>query len=133
MSTIQRIDVNIRTGDFENAGTDDRVYLGIGGREFRLDSSKNDFERGAGDVFVIGSNSNLKNKTRNDCRDPAIDSDDLDLFPVYIRSEGEDWNITFANVEVAGTGFGIIQRDKGLWLGEGYGYIRYLRQGRFGE
>ena len=136
MATIRSIDVTIHTGDVDNAGTDGDVYLGICGREFFLDSGANDFERGSRRLYRFGEGANIQNSGVNDPRNPPLDSDDLRMFPVYIRFEPQgsspDWNLTFVNVEVAGTGFGIILRP-GLWLGRTSGKICHLREGRFGE
>lgn len=45
MADITSFDITIQTGDVNGAGTDGSVYLGICGREFHLDTSKDDFER----------------------------------------------------------------------------------------
>ena len=87
MPAIEIIDIKIVTGNVSGAGTDGEVYLGICGREFRLDTSGDDFKRGANDIFRLGSNANIKNKERNDPRNPQHRTDDLDKFPVYIRLE----------------------------------------------
>ena len=47
MAAITGILAQIITGDIDNAGTDGRVYLGLGGREFRMDSKEDDYERGS--------------------------------------------------------------------------------------
>jgi hypothetical protein len=132
--THHSIDVTIMTGD--GAGTDGDVYLGICGREFFVDTSRDDFERGSSTTYRLGDGANILNKERNDPRNPQLDSNDLDKFPVYIRFDPSgsypDWNLTFVNVELAGTGYGVIFRP-GLWLGRKSGKFCYLRQGRFGE
>ena len=47
MGDIDHVDVHIVTGDRARAGTAERVQLGLGGKEFELDSRANDFQRGA--------------------------------------------------------------------------------------
>lgn len=133
---IKSFTVTIKTGDTEGAGTDGHVYLGICGREFFLDSPANDFERGSTFTFKLGVGANILNKSLNDPAKPQLKSENLDKYPVYIRfeplDERSDWNITYVNVEIAGTGFGIVYRT-GLWLGQKAGKICFLKQGMFGE
>ena len=137
MALINELIVSILTGDFKNAGTDDRVYLGICGREFRLDNSKNNYKRNGQDYFSLGGNDpNIKNKNRNDPREPAIDSDDLGVYPKYIRFEGKEWNLMFANVDVAvvgsvSTSFLFESVPDGIWLGHKYGKIIHLIERRW--
>jgi hypothetical protein len=45
MARISGIVCPVITANMAGAGTDGRVYLGLGGREFRLDSSADDFEK----------------------------------------------------------------------------------------
>ena len=47
MAQIESIQVNIETGDESGGGTDGSIYVGVGGREFHLDTSADDFERGS--------------------------------------------------------------------------------------
>ncbi len=148
MAEIESIDVTIQTSNIDNAGTDGDVYLGILGREFFLDTSADDFEKGSIRTYRLGDGTNVKSPELNDPRKPQLDTRDLNKnptesdplqnykFPVYIRFEpsgsGPDWNIASVNVEVGGTGYGAIF-PKGLWLGRKAGKICYLREGRFGE
>ncbi len=145
MAAIETINVTIHTGDVSNAGTDGTVYLGILGREFRLDSDDDDFERGSVRTYKLGVGANITQKEKNDPRNPQLDTVDLNKnptnsdptqnykFPVYIRLEGDDhWNLVFVNVEVGSTGYGV-NFPKGLWLGPQAGRVCFLREGRFGE
>ena len=52
---IDQIRVEITTGRDGGAGTDGDVYLGICGREFRCDTSADDFERGSKREYIFGS------------------------------------------------------------------------------
>ena len=54
MSAITRILLKIKTANTEGAGTDGNVYLGIGGREFKIDTSTNDFEKNVSQDIVWG-------------------------------------------------------------------------------
>ena len=136
MADIFSFTVHIVTTDVENAGTNGDVYLGICGREFFIDSSANDFERGAEAIYKFGSGANILNKDLNDPRKPQLRTEDLGKFPVYIRFEpigaSPDWNFSLVNVEIGGTGFFVLHR-KGMWLGRKAGKICFLKEGRLGE
>ena len=54
LSKVTGILVQVITGDVANAGTDGNVYLGLGGREFRIDSRADDFERNSWREYVMG-------------------------------------------------------------------------------
>jgi hypothetical protein len=60
-----RIVVKIQTGDKPNAGTNGKVYLGIGRREFRLNKSDNQFQKGKEDEFIVGDGSNILEADKN--------------------------------------------------------------------
>jgi hypothetical protein len=136
MAAIRKISAKIVTSNIENAGTDGDVYLGICGREFYLDSSADDFERGSNRTYILGDGSNVLNSRENDPRNPQLDSARLDDFPVYIRfepqGENADWNLSFVSVEVAGRNYGV-NFQRGLWLGRKVGKFCYLREGKFSE
>jgi hypothetical protein len=110
----------IVTHDINNAGTDAHVYLGIGGREFYIDSDDefstdyDDFERGDDRTYSLGerefadTHAVLKPK-ENDPRSPyALDFALLDKFPVYIRTEpnvndnAPDWALKSVVVQAYG-------------------------------
>lgn len=96
---IKRIKVEITTG---TNGTDGHVYLGIGGREFRLDNpSHNDFEPTRTDIFNLGKKNNVKNPIENDPRTPALNIRQIMSFPCYIRLDSKDgWNLNTIKVEI---------------------------------
>lgn len=54
MAKITGILCQIITGDIDNAGTDGRVFLGLGAREFRLDSDSDDYERDSWREYILG-------------------------------------------------------------------------------
>ena len=84
MTAIDSIAVRIVTGNRQWAGTDERVFLGIGGQEFELDSMANDFERGSDRTYVLGKNANISNPRDNDPR-RRITLEDIQAAPVYLR------------------------------------------------
>jgi hypothetical protein len=57
MAQIESIQISINTGDESGGGTDGSIYLGVCGREFHLDTSADDFERGSGQEYVLGAGS----------------------------------------------------------------------------
>jgi hypothetical protein len=131
---INKIKIQITTGDVKNADTDGNVYLGICGREFYTDSSDDDFERGATRDYIFGVDSNIRNPAINDPRKPAIYLEDVDLFPVYIRFDGggDSWllwraflfinDAPFQNYETR------VDNEGGLWMGKSSTQIFYLRK-----
>jgi len=133
MTVIDKIRIQITTGDEKDAGTDGNVYLGICGREFYTDSSANDFERGTTRDYIFGVGCNIRNPATNDPRKPAIYLEDLDLFPVYIRFDGGDswllWRAllfindpSYQNYETR------VSDEGGIWMGKRSTQIFYLRK-----
>ncbi|HEY7226694.1 MAG TPA: hypothetical protein VH481_01050 [Nitrososphaeraceae archaeon] len=55
MPRVTTIFVRLTTRNAEGAGTDGNVFLGIGGIEIAIDSSKNDFEQGDDRTYIIGT------------------------------------------------------------------------------
>lgn len=110
MTTITRIDAQLKTGSRVGAGTDGDVYLGIGGREFFIDSAVDDFEAGADRVYTFGAGSNVSQAFRNDPRSPyQLLTENLGRFPVYVRfvpgavqgpGREDDWNLESITVTV---------------------------------
>ena len=47
MSDIDKVEVRVVTGDRQRAGTSEQMVLGLGGKEFMLDSRAYDFQRGS--------------------------------------------------------------------------------------
>jgi len=111
MTHVGKITATIKTGDLVNAPTDGRVYLGLGGREFRLNKPGDQFKRGATDTFIIGDGGNIDNpRNANELpffggtvNCPRIEYSDLPKFPAYIRLEDDeeddkDWNVEGVSV-----------------------------------
>jgi len=99
---ITRIEARIRTE--AEGGTNGFVYLGIAGREFRLNNGGNDFVPGSETIFTLGQNNSVKNRELNDPQLPRLRVDDLDTFPVYVRFEprvdADEWALDEASVTV---------------------------------
>ena len=140
MSSISRIDVRVQTGKITNAGTDGDVFIAIGGREFKLDSAVNDFEKGSDRTYLLGEGtgpgSTLNNPELNDPRSPfMLDTTDLDRFPIWIRFEpfgdSPDWNLDLVQATV-NPGPGQIRYQAllagNLWLGQNSGKYCFLKK-----
>jgi hypothetical protein len=104
MAAITTIEVSITTG---NNGTVGAVYLGIGGRELRLNRvGTNDFMQGSISQFVLGDASHAFSVGNPDANDPKkplpLDSADLSLFPIYLRLAGANghWHVTAGTIKV---------------------------------
>jgi hypothetical protein len=142
MATITRIEARIQTGNKADAGTNGFVYLGIGGREFHLDSANeavDDFERNSDRTYVLGESlpteTTVSHAARNDPRVGfVLKSEFLDKFPVYIRLDPTDdeWNLERATV-TAHTNAGVVAKydnlggfENNLWLARDFGLYCYL-------
>jgi hypothetical protein len=141
MARIERIDVLIQTGDVGGAGTDGDVYLGIAGREFFIDSDKDDFERGSSRAYRFGENSDLTsdemlNRERNDPRDQRLLSEFVDDYPVYIRfapeNRDDQWNLKLAvvalNSDESVYWTNLVSAPDGIWLGTRAGLVLHLQK-----
>lgn len=101
---VRKITVDITTSFAKGAGTEGQVFLGLGGREFRLDiDSYEDFDRGEEVTYEMGENANVNLPERNDPRQGfPIHLEDVLSRAVYLRlvpdDKSDDWNL--ANVRV---------------------------------
>ncbi|MEU6602410.1 hypothetical protein [Streptomyces flaveolus] len=142
MTAITKIVTEVHTSGVETADTRSAVWLGLAGREFRLSTGgKRDFSIGAETTFILGEGSNVENAERNDPRNPALDTADLDRYPVYIRMDGsgtephwclEDVKATvnpgqtsheFTDPRLDGRGDG-----RRIWLDNPFGTVLHLRR-----
>jgi hypothetical protein len=141
MADITKLSVQLSTATDAGAGTNGFVYVGIAGREFHVDSPRNDFEAGDNYTYVFGEGANVLDAGRNDPRQPRLDTDDLDRHPVYVRFGGtnndDDWCLdrvivtvsggtntsTYDTPRLVGTG-----NDGKIWLGKRFGETLYLRR-----
>lgn len=136
MAFTNKIRVLIKTADVENAGTNGKVYIGVAGREYHLDTDPHDnFEQDSLDLFIIGMDSNL---SREDYQITDEGITYMSSFPVYVRLEpsggNADWAVEFVAVESMGTqGWGHDMRNHDgdiaySWLGREHGLYIYLRE-----
>jgi hypothetical protein len=122
---IQKFRLTISTGDVSGAGTDGDVYFGFCGREFYVDSSANDFERGATKTYQFGDGANVLFPKFNDPRAPQLEQIDLDKFPVYIRFVGrsreDNWNLQRVDILCDDVPIPLYERifpeGGGIWMG----------------
>jgi hypothetical protein len=147
MAKVTGILCQIITGDVDGAGTDGSVYLGLGGREFRLDSERDDYERGFWREYILGAGPlepdlpppqiRVQNAARNDPRvGLTLDTIHLSRTPVYIRFEpegsGDNWNLAFAAALVYSgqfvVGYTPPPEFDHLWLGQAMGKVLYLTE-----
>lgn len=135
MAAITTIEVSITTG---NNGTLGAVYLGIGGREFRLNRlGQNDFMRNNVSQFVLGDGSHAFSVVNPDANDPKrgvpLDGTDLDLFPIYLRLAGANahWQVAAGTIKVhagaASMSLRILQPGTDLLLGPDCGEFLFVR------
>jgi hypothetical protein len=136
------------TGRMSGAGTDGSIFLGHCGREFRLDSTADDYERGSWREYILGAGPlepslpppqiRVRNPDLNDPRSQnfPLDSANLDRSPVYIRFEPEsssdNWNVRAAAVLVyTGNflkGYTPPPTFDNLWLGQSMGKVLFLTE-----
>jgi hypothetical protein len=154
MAAITGILCQIITSDIPNAGTDGRVYVGIGGREFRLDSEKDDYERNSWREYVLGRGPvepdlpspqiRVENPDDNDPRKGhPLHTERLLSSPVYLRFEPEgdspNWNVDTVFVlvyqgEGSFVGYFSLPTDfDNVWLGDPYGKTLFLTESWFPE
>jgi hypothetical protein len=134
MTAITMIHVKLDTG---SNGTMGAVYLGMGGREFRLNRiGRNDFQRNSSSSFVLGDASHADSVSHPDYNDPSTDmplhTTDLARFPLYIRLAGASghWEIVGGTIDVyAGStvhSFDLTERMSRLVLGPDAGEFLVL-------
>ncbi len=104
MDRIKSILLNLQTATDNGAGSDGDVYLGFCGREFYLDTDKDDFEPGTSIDYVLGDGANTHNPTQNDPREHLLYVEHALDLPCYIRFKGKDrgdeWKLLRAVVTV---------------------------------
>jgi len=57
---VNSLELRVITGDVYGAGTDSRVTLQIGGRNFPLESSQNDFSRDSNRTYILDPGTGLR-------------------------------------------------------------------------
>jgi hypothetical protein len=141
MPNITRIDVRIKTGNINNAGTDGTVFLAIAGREFHLDSAVDDFEKNSDRTYILGdgggAGSTNNNPALNNPQGPfALNTVDLEKFPMWIRFEpsgdSPDWNLEFAGATVNPgpneVKYQALAGGNNLWLGQNSGKYCFMKR-----
>jgi hypothetical protein len=150
MVDIETIFVRLMTVHGPTSGTDGDVYLGICGREFFIDSKKDDFESGQDRTYILGKEPSplptgidivpVSHPFPNDPRKPyKLKTENLYKYPVYIRFEPEDrddeWALEFVSVFVnprGGEPFfnyeALEPPDEALFLGTHWGKYCYLHR-----
>ena len=138
MAFLNQIRVEITTGPDRDSGTDGSVYLGLAGREFRCDTSADDFERDSTKEYIFGTRvgtfPNVQNERYNRPSNPPLQVEDVDLFPAYIRfAQGDNsaWALDDAKVWVndeMNPRFVTDIANNPIWLGDASGCIYYLRK-----
>ncbi|WP_151484368.1 hypothetical protein [Streptomyces albicerus] len=132
--------MQVVTADADSADTRGRVFLGLGGREFRLAKDGGEFDRGVTTTFKLGASSNVAHSAANDPRAPQLDLADLTRYPVYVRLEeagsepqwlleritltvnpGTATATEFDNLHLAG-----LEAGHKIWLGADQGTILHL-------
>ncbi|MEV0622700.1 hypothetical protein AB0I81_55945 [Nonomuraea sp. NPDC050404] len=140
--TITAITAEIRTVDSSygggtGPGTDGYVCLGLAGREFHANTSADDFEDGAQDVFVFGENATVLKPEINDPRNPQLTFADLHAYPAYVRfdpaGDNDDWHLERATVTITGSNdskviYSALAGDPDHWLGKDTGLIMHLHR-----
>ena len=134
MPNITRIDVRFATSLRNKAGTDGDVYIGIGGREFYVDSEAEDFGEGADRWYRFGEGSNVKFAARNDPADPQLLTEDLDRYPAYVRFSPKDredsWHLGFVELNInpgpEQVHYEALRGNDKQWLGTHAGEYCYL-------
>lgn len=139
---VSRIDVRLTTCNRDGAGTDAKVWLGLGGREFDLDNpTKDDRERSDAETYTLGTNTNVTNNLYNDPRTPLqLNFIDLTDYPIYIRMSdngsfpADDWCVEEVEVTAYYGASRVFRRlvrvnsssDPFVWLAPNKGLILYL-------
>ena len=150
MADVERIILEIVTASEPGSEPDGAVFLGIGGREFRIKSASEDFKAtGQPEWFILGPHTPEQSLEKplhpaiehfnNPIRHYSLTEKDVSEFPLYIRfvpTSGDDnWQIARVRAEVPGsadpfhyeTFENLTGEEATLWLGDRSGNILYLR------
>ena len=105
LSPLTQIRLTVTTGN-KDIDKNDRVYLGIAGRELRCrkenDHNANPFHlKNQTFTLIFGDGTNAEDSLINDPQNPPIDISDVSDYPIYLRTEPNtgEWEIIDAKVE----------------------------------
>ena len=137
---VRKITVAVTTSLAKGAGANGMAYLGLGGREFRLDIAEHD-DFGAGDetIYELGEDANVEHPERNDPRVGfPVTLDDVAAHPAFIRyvphGRSDDWNVANVDVRISAMDDTTVRYSAldgpqdNLWLGPQSGHQFYLRR-----
>ena len=159
MVYIDEIQIRIETGNQIDSGIDSedqKVFLGIGGREFRLRKNQkktDEFERNQSTEFIIGTpeRTNLKeyhdNLKKNELPEegsisknsPMLVYSYLEKYPIYIRLEtnNDEWNIQKGELIIKEYNGGEkpipIPADANRWLNKANPFLFLHKQAYVGQ
>jgi hypothetical protein len=139
MVSVTGIVCQIVTG--RQSSTDGDVYLGLGGREFAINSEADDFSPGSLQEFVLGAaplgtvappQARVLDSDLNDPRKQLpLETDRFESLPRYLRFEPEgpldNWNIAWAAILVYTkqrqffVGYRLPKEFSNIWLGRDFG------------
>ena len=136
---VRKIIVELHTDTAEGASTKGQVFLGLGGREFRLDiKDYADFDQGDEVIYELGEDSNVLNSGRNDPRMGCpVKVEDVTTRPAYIRlvpkKDSDDWKVALVKVTVLAGDHEIRfaaldSNNQDLWLGPQSGTCLHLNR-----
>lgn len=137
---VRKITVDITTSFAKGAGTEGQAFLGLGGREFRLDIEEHaDFDRGDETTYEFGEGANVVHPERNDPRlGLPVSLDDVLAHPVYLRlvpkDRADDWNVASVLVKVQAGAHDVVRYSalegpqENIWLGTQSGTCLHLKR-----
>ena len=142
MANITIMEATFATSRRDKAGTNGDVYIGIGGREFNVDSEIDDFEPPPAPpspeeyyLYRFGEASTVKFAARNDPRDPQLLTEELDRYPVYVRfapqNRDDHWHLGFVELTVnpgrpEEVKYEALRGNRKQWLGTSAGLYCHL-------
>jgi hypothetical protein len=151
--------VTLNTSSSDDSGTPNHIYIGVvgkgGGREFALDSPKDDFKTGQQEKFALGFifeggviDSTTKFPKQSDVgknNDPAfypLDMDRVDY--VYLRKQGnltkdsddayklKDVKVVLYGPSAPSKKIFVSANTNPLWIANEHGHVVYLQETREG-
>ena len=141
MALIRSVHALVYTGSEDGAGTDGDVYVGACGREFRLNTAGNDFERGSRYTYRFGTFPTVADPELNDPQRQLLRLEDVGRLPLYIRfaprERSDRWKLQRAivafNSEETPLWDSAVNAPNGIWLGTNAGLILHLPRGPAGS